>query len=110
MILTLWSHQWKSFWRSSSAGRGLAIQIFIGFIALYFLSIAIILGMHLQPIIVKFYPGKDVVQVFSGFMFYYFAFDFIFRFLLQDLPALTIRPYLILNIRRRELIRFLNIR
>jgi Family of unknown function (DUF5687) len=110
MLLTLWSHQWKSFWRSSSAGRGLAIQIFVGFIVLYFLSVAIILGLHLKAIIEKFYPGKDVILIFSGFILYYFVIDFVFRFLLQDLPALTIKPYLIQQIRRRELIRFLNIR
>jgi hypothetical protein len=110
MILTLWSHQWKSFWRSSSAGRGLAIQIFTGFIALYFISIAIILGLHLKSILEKLYPGRDAVLIFSGFILYYFAIDFIFRFLLQDLPALTIKPYLIQRIRRSELIRFLNIR
>jgi hypothetical protein len=110
MFLTLWSHQWKSFLRSSSAGKGIAIQIFVGFIVLYFLSIAVVLGLHLKSIIEKIYPGEDVVSVFSGFILYYFAYDFIIRFMLQDLPVLTIKPYLIQQIRRRELIRFLNIR
>ncbi len=110
MILTLWSHQWKSFWRSSSAGRGLAIQIFIGFVVLYFLSVGIMLGLNLKVIIEKINPGQDSVKVVSGFLLYYFAFDFIFRFMLQDLPALTIKPYLIQRVKRSELIRFLNIR
>ena len=110
MMLTLWSHQWKSFWRSSSAGKGFAIRILAGFIVLYLLSIAVVLGLHLKSIIEKIDPGKEVVSVFSGFILYYFAFDFIIRFMLQDLPALTIKPYLIQQIRRRDLIRFLNIR
>lgn len=110
MLLTLWSHQWKSFWRSSSAGKGLAIQIFVGLIVLYFLTIAVILGLHLTSLIEKIYPGQDAVKTFSGFLLYYFVFDFICRFLLQDLPVLTIKPYLIQRIQRSDLIRFLNIR
>jgi Family of unknown function (DUF5687) len=110
MILILLSHQWKSFWRSLSAGKGVAIQIFSGFIGLYLLSVAVILGFHLQSIIEKISPGTDIIVTFCGFIFYYFAIDIILRFLFQDLPVLSIKPYLIQRIRRSELIRFLNIR
>ncbi len=110
MIQTLWVHQWRSFWRSSSSGKGLAIRIFIGFILLYFFGLAIILGLQLKFIFEKLDPARDAIQIFCGILLYYFAFDIIARFLLQDLPALTIKPYLIQPIRRKELVRFLNIR
>lgn len=107
---TLWSHQWKSFWRSSSSGKGLAIRIFLALIVIYLLSVAVLLGLRLNWILEKLAPSRDTVQTFCGFLLYYFAIDIIARFFLQDLPTLTIKPYLILPIRRRELIRFLNIR
>ncbi|MFT3932386.1 MAG: DUF5687 family protein [Chitinophagaceae bacterium] len=110
MITTFLSHQWKSFWRSRSAGKSLAIQILIGFFTIYFSVSAIALGFFLQDLIKKVYPGQDVIQVFCGFIFYYFLFDTLIRFLLQDLPALSIQPYLVQNIKRSQLIRFLNIR
>jgi hypothetical protein len=110
MIRTLWIHQWKSFWRSSSSGKGLVVRIFVGLIVLYLLSAAVFLGLHLNAILEKVDPARDAIQIFCGFLLYYFAIDIIARFLLQDLPTLTIRPYLVLAIRRRELIRFLNIR
>jgi Family of unknown function (DUF5687) len=110
MIRTLWSHQWKSFWRSSSSGKGVAIRIFVGFIVLYLLSMAVLLGLRLNMIIEKVDPGRDTIQIFCGFLLYYFAIDIIARFFLQDLPTLTIKPYLILPIRRRDLISFLNVR
>jgi Family of unknown function (DUF5687) len=110
MIRDLWSHQWKSFWRSSTSGKGVAIRIFVGLIALYFLSVAVVLSLQLNLIIEKVAPGRDAIQIFCGFILYYFAIDIIARFFLQDLLTLTIKPYLILPIRRRELIRFLNIR
>ena len=50
------------------------------------------------------------MAVFLGFILYYYAFDFIIRFIMQDLPTLAVQPYLILNIKRSKLIRFLNIR
>ncbi len=110
MIKLLLSHQWKSFWRSRNAGKSLAIQIFIGFIAIYlFLSVAG-LGFLLHKILKEQFPGQDIIKIFCGFILYYFLFDIMFRFMMQDLPALTIQPYLVQNIKRRQLIGFLNVR
>ena len=110
MIRILLGHQWKSFWRSRSAGKSLAVQIFIGFITLYLLVVTIFMGIYLQQILVKTYPGQDIIKIFCGFILYYFLFDLFFRFMMQDLPTLTIQPYLVQNIQRRQLIRFLNVR
>jgi hypothetical protein len=110
MIRILWSHQWKSFWRSSSSGKGLAIRIFVGLVVLYFLSAAVVLGLRLNLIIGKVAPARNAIQIFCGFLLYYFVVDIMARFFLQDLPTLTIKPYLIQPIRRRDLIRCLKIR
>jgi hypothetical protein len=110
ILFTLLSHQWKSFWRSRSAGKSLAVQIFLGFIILYVLSVVIATGFFLKALLVKSFPDQDIIKVFCGFLLYYFAADILIRFLFQDLPTLTIQPYLVQNIRRRQLIRFLNIR
>lgn len=110
MVLTLISHQWKSLIRSRSAGRNIAMQIFIGFILLYLLAAAVLLGISVGAILKKQFPGQDTINIFCGFILYYFLFDIIMRFMLQDLPTLAIQPYLIQNIRRRVLVGFLNIR
>jgi hypothetical protein len=110
MTVLLLSHQWKAFWRSRSTGKSIAIQIFTGFITLYLLSIALFLGFSLPTFLMKFFPGQNIVTVFCGFILYYFALDIVFRFLLQDLPALAVQPYLAQNIKRRELVHFLNLR
>ena len=110
ILFTLLSHQWKSFWRSRSAGKSLAVQIFLGFIFLYLLMVAISVGFYLKKLLSKAFPDQDLVKVFCSFLLYYFAVDILIRFLLQDLPTLSIQPYLVQNIRRRQLIRFLNVR
>ncbi len=48
--------------------------------------------------------------MFVGFVIYYFMADFLTRIQLQELPTLSIVPYLHLNISRRKIILFLNIR
>ena len=110
MIYTLLQHQWKSFWRSRSAGRNVAMQIFIGFIVLYLAATAIFVGFSLNKILLESFPDKDVIHVFLGFILYYFSFDIIMRFIMQDLPTLAVQPYLTQNIKRSKLVQFLNLR
>src|SRR5688572_28057222 len=101
MIATLLTHQWKAFWRTRNAGKNLAIQIFMAFITIYFLLVAIGIGFFLLDLIKNVFPGEDPVKVFSGFILYYFCFDIITRFMIQELPTLSVQPYLLQNIRRK---------
>lgn len=110
MILTLLTHQWKSFIRSRNSGRSIAIQILLGFFILYFLAIAIFLGISLSSILREAFPKQDIVKIFCGFILYFFSFDIILRFMLQDLPTLTVQPYLLQNIKKSSLVGFLNVR
>ena len=56
------------------------------------------------------YGVANATNVFCSFILFYFAVDIIIRFFWQELPALAIQPYLLQNIRRKQLIAFLNIR
>ncbi|MEO9020527.1 MAG: DUF5687 family protein [Ginsengibacter sp.] len=110
MIYILLQQQWKSFWRSRSAGRNIALKIFIGFIVLYLAGTALFIGFMLDKILSGMFPGKEVIPVFLGFILYYFSIDIITRFIMQDLPTLAVQPYLTQNIKRNKLVQFLNIR
>lgn len=110
MILTLLTHQWKSFIRGRNSGRSIAVQILLGFFILYFLAIAVFLGISLSSILKELFPKQDTVKIFCGFILYYFSFDIILRFMLQDLPTLTVQPYLLQNIKKSSLVGFLNVR
>lgn len=110
MLITFLSHQWKGFWRSKSKGGTIAANILIGFFTLYLLAVAVALGFLLEYIIAKASPGKDVGEVFNGFIIYYFALDFLMRLQLQELPTMSIVPYLHLRIPKKKLVNFLNTR
>lgn len=110
MLGVFLDHQWKAFWRSRNKGSSIAANIFIGLAVLYLLILAIGVGVGMEFIIEKVLPGKDVIFVFNGIILYYFAVDFLMRMQLQELPTLSIAPYLHLKIPRYKLVNFLNIR
>ncbi|MBS1654817.1 MAG: hypothetical protein JSU05_08235 [Bacteroidetes bacterium] len=110
VIPLLLKHQWLSFWRSRNSGKSLGMQIFIGFITLYLMAVSLAAGLAMPKLIEKAAPGRNVTEVFAGFVLYYFSFDILMRFMMQELPTLTIQPYLTKNIRRKQLVQFLNLR
>ncbi|MEP7145135.1 MAG: DUF5687 family protein [Ferruginibacter sp.] len=104
------SHQWLSFWRGRNANKSLALQIIVGvFYFLIFLEIAA-LGVALPFLLKETMPGKDPVAIFTSYIIYYFLVGLLVRFQLQELPSLSIQPYLAQNIRRKNMLRFLNVR
>ncbi len=110
IIFILLRHQWLSFWRGRNSGKSIGMQIFMGIIILYLMAVSLIAGLAMPELIEKAAKGKDVVTIFLRLILYYFAIDIVMRFMLQELPTLVIQPYLTKNIRRIQLVRFLNLR
>ncbi|SDL95021.1 DUF5687 family protein [Pedobacter antarcticus] len=110
MLFIFIRHQWLSFWRSKGKGRDLGIQLVMGFLILYIMATALLVGFNLDKLIIEFFPDKSVFAVFNGLLLYYFALDFLMRFQLQELPALAIVPYLHLRIPKEKILDFLQLR
>ncbi|MFI5451204.1 DUF5687 family protein [Pedobacter sp. UC225_61] len=110
MLSTFLNHQWKDFWRSRNKAGSIAANILLGFFMLYFLVVAIGVGFWMAMIIGKAFPGQNVITVFNGFILYYFLFDLAVRTQMQELPTLSIIPYLHLNIPKKTIVNFLNIK
>ncbi len=110
MISIFLNHQWKDFWRSRNKGGSIAANILLGFFMLYFLVAAIGIGFGMPFLIGKAFPGKNVNEIFNGFILYYFLFDLAIRTQMQELPTLSIVPYLHLNISRKTIVNFLNVK
>ncbi len=110
MLLTFLNHQWKDFWRSRSKAGSIVANLLLGFLMLYLLTVAIGIGFWMTYIIEKAFPGQNVITVFNGFILYYFLFDLAVRTQMQELPTLSIVPYLHLKIKRKTIVNFLNIK
>jgi hypothetical protein len=110
MLSTFLSHQWKDFWRSRNKAGSIAAQILLGFFILYFLVAAIGVGFFMPKLLESVYPGANVITSFNGIILYYFLFELSMRTQMQELPTLSIIPYLHLNITRKTIVNFLNIK
>ncbi len=110
MLNTFLTHQWTGFWRSRGKGSNLAVQIILGLLVLYLIVCALAVGFFMGKLITSMFPGRNVMEVFNGFILYYFALEFLSRLQMQELPTLAIVPYLHLNIPKSKLVNFLNIR
>lgn len=110
MLSTFLNHQWKEFWRSRNKAGSIVAQVLLGFFILYFLAIAIVVGFGMELFIGKIFPGQNTITVFNGFILYYFLIEFAMRMQLQELPTLSVIPYLHLKISRRQIVNFLNVK
>ena len=109
-LSTFLSHQWISFWRARNTNKSLALQIILGIFYLFIFIEVAGLGIVLPYLIQESMPAKDPAVVFCSYIIYYFLIGLLFRFQLQELPSLSIQPYLAQNIKRSSMLRFLNVR
>lgn len=98
--------EWKSFFRSASFGKSLGIKIFMGFLALYFIVMFLIIGVSMYPLLKKFYPDSNPFIVFNGFLFFWILGDLLVRFFFQKLPVMSVKPLLTLPVKRKSVVNF----
>ncbi|WP_373075432.1 DUF5687 family protein [Zeaxanthinibacter enoshimensis] len=101
------SLQRKSFFRSSSFGKSLAIKILMGFFALYMLVSFLGLGVALYFILEKQFPGSDPLIILSEYLVYWVLAELFMRYMLQKLPYMDVKPLLIQPIPKSRIIHFL---
>src|SRR5680860_615974 len=99
MFFKFLSHQLAEFRRGRNKARDLGARVVVLLFMLYFLLMAICVGYFMGDILANVYPDKEPIQGFYGIILYYFMIDFLVRIAVQELPTLSIQPYLILNIR-----------
>lgn len=108
MFFKFLSHQWTSFWRGRNKAGSLIAKIILMLLYLYFFLVALGIGLFMKDVIRQLSPGAAPVLVFNGIILYYFMADFLARIQLQELPTISIQPYLAMNIRKKAIINFLN--
>ena len=106
MIQHFLNFEWKQFFRSSYWQKSIALNILMGFLALYFILVFLALGIGLYPILKKQFPESDPLIILNGFLFYWFLGDLVMRFFLQKLPVMNIKPFLILPLKRSSILNY----
>ncbi|TYB74218.1 hypothetical protein ES677_04885 [Bizionia gelidisalsuginis] len=107
MIKRLLSFEWKQFSRSSYFKKGIAIKILLAFAVLYFGGMALLLGGSLFFILKKTIPETDPMTTVNSFLFFWFIFDFMLRYFMQQLPVMNVKPLMIIPVKRNTVIYYL---
>lgn len=66
----------------------------------------VVISLFADKLLLEVYNSTNVVELFTGLLFYYFSFDIILRFLFQQLPTISIQPYLTLAIKKSQLLHY----
>ncbi|WP_299064320.1 DUF5687 family protein [uncultured Polaribacter sp.] len=106
MMLRFLKLEWKQFLRSASFGKSIAIKIIMGFFVLYFLATFLLIGIGGYYILKKQFPESDPLQLVNSYLLYAILGDLIFRYLMQKLPVMNIKPMLILPIKKSKLVHY----
>ncbi len=100
----------KKFFRAPQWELKLAVRIFIGFIALYFLASFLFLGIGAYFIAQKKAPDQDPVFFINSFLAYYFSMELLIRYFVQNIPVTEIKPLLIQPISKNKIVQSVMLR
>ncbi len=101
------SFEWKKFSRSSYFEKGVVVKILLILGALYFIGLAAFLGFAIIFGLEKAIPDQDPFVTLNNFLIYYVLADLGFRYFLQQLPVMNIKPFMIIPVKRSKVINYL---
>ena len=93
--------------RSSVWNKNMIINIILAFFMLYMVVCFLMIGFVLDRILIKEFPDSDPVDLFNRILLYYFGLELLIRFFMQQMPAMSITPFLHLPVRRSFLMHLL---
>lgn len=99
--------EWKSFFRSASFGKSIGIKILMGFLAVYFIAMFLLMGIGLFPALKKLFPDEDPFLLVNNVLFYWILADLVLRFFFQKLPVMVVKPLLPLPINRNQVVNYI---
>src|SRR6476620_5362243 len=104
MVSLLLSHSWKRFTRSASFSKDTATLVFTVILGVMMFIYALALGLTLDIIIIKALKQPDAIVFLNSLLLYYFTFEFIMRYMMQNLPVLDVQPYLHLPMKKSGIV------
>ena len=98
--------EWKQYFRSSYWQKSMALNILLVFFALYFIVMFAAMGFLGFPALKKMFPDDDPLVLVNSFLLFAITGDLVFRFLMQKLPVINIKPLLILPIKKYKIVHY----
>jgi len=105
MIKRFISLEWKAFTRSASFKVNLALKILMIIGAFFMILYALGLGVGAYYIIEEM-VDPEPLKIINQFLLFYFIFDLVFKYFLQKMPIVNIKPLLYLPLKKNQVVRF----
>ncbi|MDV7186706.1 DUF5687 family protein [Lutibacter sp. TH_r2] len=106
MIKHFANFEWKQFFRSTYWQKSIALNILLGFFAVYMMVSFLVMGVAIYPVLKDKFPDKNPLTIVNGVLFFWFLTDLLMRFFLQKLPVMNIKPFLILPLKRNKIVNY----
>lgn len=100
-------HTWLGFIRSPTLTKKIIEGVIIGFFALYTAISLLGLGLAAPTLIGKYIPGISPFEVVAGGLCAYIFIDILTRYFIQKFPSMSIKPYLLLPIKRSRIVNYM---
>lgn len=107
MFKRLINLQWKSFFRSASLGKSLALKILMIFFGIYMFVSVVTLSGSLFFILQKIYPEVDPIVKVCELMIYWVLGELFLRYFMQKLPVMDVKPLLMLPIKKSTITHYI---
>ena len=107
LIFQLIKHEWQKSYRARGFYKNLAVNIMLGFFALYMAAVLLLIGFSLNEILEKANNVLNPMELFNGATLYLILIGLTIRFFMQQLNTFNLPPYQVLPIKRSALINFL---
>lgn len=107
MFRSFISLEWKNYFRSPAFSKKLVLKILLIFFALIFIVEFLALGAAVFYILKKAFPDQDPFITVNNMLIYWFLFDLVFRFFMQKLPVMNIKPFMVLPVPKKKVIHYL---
>jgi hypothetical protein len=107
MISHFLNLEWKQYFRSANWQKSVFINILMVLLALYFIVCFLLLGIGGYYILKKQFPEQDPLVLVNSYLLFAIVGDLIFRYLMQKLPVMNIKPMLILPIKKSKIAHYI---
>ena len=107
MISHFLNLEWKQYFRAANWQKSIFLNILLVLFALYFILSFLAIGVGGYWILKEMFPNQDPLVVVNAFLLYAFVADLIFRYLMQKLPVMNIKPMLTLPISKSKIVHYI---
>jgi len=102
--------EWKQYFRAANWQKSVFLNILLVFFGILFAGYFLLAGILAFKVIKKIFPEEDPLVLVNSFLLFAIVGDLIFRYLMQKLPVMNIKPLLTLNIPRNKIVHFILIK